>query len=391
MLRPRFASSLFLFLAMLAPTAKAQLGKNVIVPAGSEADHQLTAIANATDPAEKLKLIDALAAAHPDGDLAIAADEQYVNYYLNAKQYDKAFEYGDKLFALDPDNFNNAVNLVRAANESGNTDRLFTYAQKANDIVQRYIAMSPPEGASAEAFQQQRTQRLDAIKESRDYIEQSLFSASFQQKDPAKKADYLMRFAKLYPDSPYTPQAISMAAVAYQQSQNTPKMLEVANAAIAKDPNNIGMLLLLADYYSEKGEQLDKAGEYATKAAALCDTAKKPDGYTDEQWKKQLTLQKGLALSALGQVNIEKKDNLNAVKNLTAAAPLLKADNMSYARNQYRLGFAYLNLKKAPEARQAFTDAASVDTPYKPMAQDKLKGMGPAKPAAKSAAKKPAA
>ena len=47
--------------------------------------------------------------------MAIVVDDTYVNYYLAAKNYDKAFEYGDKLFAIDPDNFANAVNMVRAA------------------------------------------------------------------------------------------------------------------------------------------------------------------------------------------------------------------------------------------------------------------------------------
>jgi hypothetical protein len=78
-------------------------------------------------------------------------------------------------------------------------------------------------------------------------------------------------------------------------------------------------------------------------------------------------------------VNIEKKDNAQAVDNLKAAAPLVKVDDGSYARNQYRLGFALLNLKRTAEAKDAFTQAASVNSPYKAMAQDKLKGMaGPA-------------
>jgi tetratricopeptide (TPR) repeat protein len=94
-------------------------------------------------------------------------------------------------------------------------------------------------------------------------------------------------------------------------------------------------------------------------------------------------LQKGLALSALGQVNIQKKNNAQAVDNLRTAAPLLKSDDGGYARNQYRLGFALLNLKRMPEAKAAFTDAASVNSPYKALAQEKLKSL----PA--TAAKKP--
>jgi tetratricopeptide (TPR) repeat protein len=101
---------------------------------------------------------------------------------------------------------------------------------------------------------------------------------------------------------------------------------------------------------------------------------------TDEQWTQQKALQKGLALSSLGQVNIEKKDNTQAVENLKAAAPLVKPDDGSYARNQYRLGFALLNLKRNAEAKEAFTQAASVNSPYKGPAQEKLKGLaGPAR------------
>jgi hypothetical protein len=78
-------------------------------------------------------------------------------------------------------------------------------------------------------------------------------------------------------------------------------------------------------------------------------------------------------------VNIEKKQNAVAVDNLTKAAPLLKPNAALYARNQYRLGFAYLNLKRNSEAKQAFTDAASLDTPYKGPAQQKLTELSGAK------------
>jgi len=184
-----------------------------------------------------------------------------------------------------------------------------------------------------------------------------------------------VKFAQIFPDSPYAPQALGVAATAYQGAQNTAKMLEVANGLLTKDPNNVGMLLLLSDYYGERGEQLDKAEAYAKKAISALDTAPKPEGVTDDQWAQQKSLQKGLALSSLGQVNIEKKDNAQAVDNLKAAAPLVKADNTSYAHNQYRLGFALLNLKKNAEAKEAFTQAASVNSPYKDRALEKLKGL----------------
>jgi tetratricopeptide (TPR) repeat protein len=381
MARTRIFPALLLLLAIAAPACNAQLGKNILIPAGSEVDHQMSAI-SAADPAQKLQLIDEFSKAHPDGDLQIVADEQYVNYYIAAKQYDKAFEYGDKLFALDPDNFQNALSMIRAANEKGDTDRLFTYGEKANSIIQRYKTSSAPEGTSADVWERNKADKLASEKDNLDYIQQSLFSAAYNIKDPVKKAGCFGRIAKMYAGTPVETQALTMAAFTYQQAQDRPKMQAAASAVLAKDPQNIGMLLLLADDFSEKGDQLDKAETYAKKASSLIDTAKKPDHVSDEQWKQENSVQKGLALSTLGQIDLQKKLNAPAVDYLTKAAPLLKSNAVSYARNQYRLGFAYLNLKKNAEAKLAFTDAASLDSPYKGPAQQKLAELGNAKPAA---------
>lgn len=368
----------FLLCAVLWPAsrANAQIGKFVPIPANSDADHALTEINATTDPVQKLALIDKFAASPAaQGDMAIVADDLYVNYYIAAKNYDKAFAYGDKLFALDPDNFSNAVNMVRAAAEKGDTAKLFSYGEKSAAILQRYKASPPPEGMKEEAWNDQKKQTLESASDSVKYIGQLLFDGAYRAPDAAKRAALLVRFAQMFPDSPYANQALGVAAASYQQAQNGPKMLETANGLLAKDPDNVAMLILLADYYSEKGEQLDRAEANAKKAVSVLASARKPEGVTDEQWQQQSALQKGLALSALGQVNIEKKDNLQAAENLKTAAPLLKSDAGSYARNQYRLGFAFLNLKKVPEARVAFTEAASVNSPYRALAQDKLKGL----------------
>ena len=364
---------------LICATANAQhIGKYVPIPAGSEADHAMQEISAATDPAQKLALIDKFASGPGQGEMAIVADDLYVNYYLTQKDYGKAFEYGDKLFALDPDNLQNAVNMIRAASEAGDTDKLLSYGERVPGILQRFKAQPAPSGTSAEQWKDGQASAMQANADNMRYVYQAVLAGIYQTKDPVKRASQLIRYAQALPDSPYANQALGVAATSYQQAQNVPKMLEVANGLIAKDPNDLGMLLLLADYYGEKGEQLDKAEAYAKKATGLADTTPKPDGIAADLWKQQTTLQKGLALSALGQVNLQKKDNATAAQNLQTAAPLLKANDVSYARNQYRLGYAYLNLKKLPEAKQALTEAASVNSPYKQLALDKLKTL-PAK------------
>jgi len=367
------SGALFLLVCSAGPAFGQQIGKFVPIQAGSEVDHALTEISAATDLAQKLALIDKFAAgAGSEGDNPILADGLYVDYYIEQKNYDKALEYGDKLFALDPDNFQNAMNMIRAASEKGDPERVVGYGEKAQGILKRFKEAPAPEGTASQVWEEQKAKTLESNKDGVAYIQQAVYNAALQARDPGKRAALLVRFAQAFPDSPYTNQALGVAATSYLQAQNAPKMLEVANGLLAKDPNNLGMLLVLSDYYCDKTDQLAKAETYAKKAVSLLDAAPKPEGLTDEQWAQQKSLQKGLALSSLGQVNIERKDNAHAVENLKAAAPLLKPDDGSYGRNQYRLGFALLNLKKTAEAKEAFTQAASVNGPYKALAQDKL-------------------
>jgi tetratricopeptide (TPR) repeat protein len=375
----KFAVVLAILLSATGISAQ-QIGKYVPVSAGSDADRAMTEINAAGDPAQKLALIDKFAAGPGQGDMAMVADELYVNYYMAQKQYDKAFEYGDKLFAIDPGNFQNAMNMIRAASEKGDVEKLLAYGEKTQSILAAYKASPAPSGVAADIWEQQKTHTLESNRDNIRYVQQAVYNGAYQTQEPAKRADELLRFAKIFPDSDYTLTALGVAASSYQQAQNAPKMLEVANALLAKDPKNLGMLLLVSDYYGEKGEQLDKAEAYAQKAATLADSAPRPENVTEEQWTQQTALQKGLALSTLGQVNLQKKNNAQAIQNFQAAAPLLKSNEIGYARNAYRMGFAFINLRKIPEAKAAFTQAASVNSPYKQPALDKIKTL-PAGPA----------
>ena len=357
-----------------------QIGKYVPVSAGSEADRAMAEINAASDPAQKLALIDKFAVGPGQGDMALVADELYVNYYLAQKQYDKAFEYGGKLFAIDPGNFQNAMNMIRAASEKNDAEKLLAYGEKTQNILTAYKASPAPSGVAAETWERQKTQTIASNQDNIRYVQQAVYNGAYQTQEPAKRADELFRFAKIFPDSEYALTALGVAASSYQQAQNAPKMLQVANALLAKDPKNLGMLLLVSDYYGEKGEQLDKAESYARQAATLAESAARPENVSEDQWKQQTALQKGLAFSTLGQVNMQKKNNAQAIQNFQAAAPLLKSNDIGYARNAYRLGFAFLNLKKYSDAKAAFSEAASVNGPYKQPALDKIKTI-PAVPA----------
>jgi tetratricopeptide (TPR) repeat protein len=370
-----------------ASNATAQIGKSVSVAAGAPEDKALTDIYAATDGPDKVALLDKFMADYGKGDLELLGDQLYVQTYLAQKNYAKVYEYGDKVLALDPNNFSTAVIMVHAAEEQGDSKKLFDACQKVADIIKRYKSGPPPEGTPADTWNAQREIVLKTVEGDVGYVQYALLNAAYKTTDATARASLLEGYAATFPDSTYTVSAREQTAIAYQQAQNSPKMLAAAQNLLASNPDDISMLILLADTWCNDTAHLDKATTYAQHALDLLAQVKKPDNVDDDQWQKQVAIQKGLAYSSLGEVNVNKNRNPQAIDAFKQAAPLLKSDTFSYAQNQYRMGFTLAKMQRIPEARVVLTEVISLNSPYKSRAQDTLNKIGGPVGAGKAAKK----
>jgi tetratricopeptide (TPR) repeat protein len=371
----RVIITLALFLGFAA-TIAAQIGKNVAVTAGTDEDKALAAIYASPDGPDKVALIDKFMADFGKGDLELLGDQLYMQTYYAQKNYAKVYEYSEKVLTLDPNSLSAATSIAHAAEEQSDVNRLFSAGETAAAIVARYKTSPPPEGTDPQLWEATKENSLKGANADIGSVEYALVTASYKTKDPAARAALFERYVVAFPDSPYTENVREQTAVAYQQAQNTPAMLETAQSVLSKDPSNISMLLLLADYWSLNAQQLDMAGDYAQKALDILGQTLKPDNVADADWQRQVSLQKGLAYSALGEVDVDKNLNAKAVDAFKAASPLLKSDTFSYARNLYRLGFTLAKMRRIPEARPVLAEAASINGPYKARAQETLDKIG---------------
>jgi tetratricopeptide (TPR) repeat protein len=378
--------SVFLFL-IVAP-AQAQFGKTILLAAGSPEDKALQEITNTTDAAKKLELLDKWLADFGKGDMAILAYEIYLSHYAAAKDYDKAFEYGERILQLDPDSFSTSVNLVQLAQQKGDAAKLVEYGERIGAILQRYKAKPAPEGTDAELWRRQKEDAFASVAGTVQSVEYAMYTASYQAPEPAARAALLERFVSAFPSSAYAPNARVMVADAYQQARQPQKMVAFAQKVLKDEPDNFSMMNVLADYWATQKEQLEQAEEYAKKAAELAEKAEKPEGIAAEEWEKQKSLQTGLAWSALGQIHVHKNRDAQAVEALKTASPLLKPYDYYYGRNLYFLGFVLARMKRTAEARPVLSEAASVNSPYKTLAEETLAKIGGAAPAKKAAGKK---
>jgi len=216
-----------------------------------------------------------------------------VDHYIAQKNYDKAFEYGDKLFALDPDSFQNAMNMIRAASEKGDSERLVGYGEKAQGILKRYKEAPAPAGTQPQVWEEAEARTVESNKDGIAYIQQAVL-----QWGPSGEG---RREASGAPDAVRAD--LSGFAVCESGAWCGCGVLS-ASAECAKDAgsgqrtsgkrsNNLGMLLLLSDYYCDKPDQLAKAETYAKRQFPQLGAAPKSEGVTDEQWAQQKSLQKG--------------------------------------------------------------------------------------------------
>src|ERR1700693_168102 len=360
----------------ISTAAFAQIGKSVSVSAGTPEDKALTEIYAAPDGPEKVPLLDKFMADFGKGGLELLADQLYVQTYLAQKNYTKVYEFAAKELAVDPTNVSAAVAMVHAAEEQGDLKKLYDAGDKVAESIAQYKNSPAPEGTSPEQWAQQKTANLNNAQGYIGYVEYALVNAAYKTTNPIARAALFERYVTSFPDSPYTTTVREQTAIAYQQAQDTPKMLDTAQRILVTDPNNISMLLLLSDYWTENGKELDKAAADAQQALDLLAQAKKPDNLSDEQWQQQVSVEKGLAYSAIGEVNVNKGRNQPAVDAFKQASPLLKSNTVLYARNLYRLGFTLAKMQRIPEARTVLTEAVSINSPYKSKAQETLNKIG---------------
>ena len=144
-----------------AGSATAQIGKSVSVDAGTPEDKALTDIYAATDGPDKIALLDKFMADFGKGDMELLGDQLYVQSYLAQKNYAKVYEYGDKVLALDPDNFSTAVIMVHAAEEQGDSAKLFDAGQKVAEIVTRYKSDAAARGHRGRRLERAKSRRSE--------------------------------------------------------------------------------------------------------------------------------------------------------------------------------------------------------------------------------------
>lgn len=189
--------------------------------------------------------------------------------------------------------------------------------------------------------------------------------------DQAKRIELGEGFVQKYPQSRYLPIIYSSLTIAYMQSNQIPKMLEIGDKAVALTPNDVTTLAILSQTISRvtnsstpnAAQQLEKAENYSKKAIEIVPTLPKPANLTDEAFTTAKNQALVAAHSGLGLVYVKRGKNQEAIPELEAS---IKLDNAPDAVNYYLLGLANKNTSHFDDAIAAFNKCAEIASSMQP-------------------------
>jgi tetratricopeptide (TPR) repeat protein len=192
---------------------------------------------------------------------------------------------------------------------------------------------------------------------------------------------YIEGYTAAFPDSKYADQVsqYAMYTLGPGQLNDQARLVAFGEKSLARNPDNVPALLLLANAYVEdtKPTSWAKAVTYAQKVVMLS----KGDAPGAERSRK---LSAGVAHSTLGFAYMKQDKTAASVPELKSASELLKGqDDVAYTAALYRLGYAYAKLNKPAEAREVLIEVIQIPGPLQQPSKDLLAKISAAKASAK--------
>ncbi len=321
----------------------AQRHKAPIVPNTPEGE-LLSQIRSETDDAKKLALLEQFAAQYSDHGAVTWVYEQLIAAETKAGAYDKAFDYGEKLLAIDPGDARSAHAALKAAEAKRDAEAIIKWSNRTAEIAAKNVASSRPENMDEDLW----AAELDFSKQVILYTEYSLYAAVLQIPDPQTRIMLAEALDMRNPDSQYAPAVAEQWFVALMQVGRSEDALALANRWVEKGKASAEMMLAVAGAMTGN-KQTARAIELAAKAKEAIAASPKPEGVSDADWQARQTRIAGRASWIAGVAHAAENRWAEADKALREALPTIRDDQNVLAEALFYLGVANYRLAEAGE------------------------------------------
>lgn len=180
-------------------------------------------------------------------------------------------------------------------------------------------------------------------REVESYSEYALYATALQ--GPADvTVDLLSTLEQMSPKSKYLDEGYSQYFIALHRTGAGSKIPALAEKAIANFPNNVDLLMVLADLALER-KQYDRAVSYGLRVVAASQRAK-PEGMSAADWDRKRTTAMGRGHWTAGIASAVSGKYGVADKELRAALPLIKGNEEMTGNALFYLGLANYQIGK---------------------------------------------
>lgn len=338
----------------LALCATAQRHKLTAMNAETPEGKLLQQIGQETDTAKKLELLQQFAtqfSSHADMGWVLS---QMQATYLKAGDPDKAIAAGEKLLATDAMDIDAAYGNLKASEAKKDSAGVIKWSALTSEIARKTAGTAKKADESEEDF----AHAQDFAKQVDTYTEYSLYATALQEQDPAKVMQLGDTLEKRNAKSQYIVMVLPRYSIAARQANALPAAVAFGERAYERGQYSEDMLLVMADYYSQKGKP-DKVLSYSEKILEMMKSAQKPEGVSDADWQRKKAVTTGLAYWMAGTTLTNQNKFAQADKMLRASLPLLKDNEQLYGSALFHLGLANYKMAQASKDKTQIADAVT--------------------------------
>ena len=271
-MHPRFYVLLLATLSVVATPLLAQMPcPSFSIAVGTEEDKVMLAINGAENPQEQIAALDKFEQSNPDSKFIPCANEYYASISLKQNNFDKAIEYGEKDLALNYQDLNLFLTLMRAyVGSTKVSDTAFDVINKVPDQVKAEVVPQRPKEANDADWDKIQKESAELAKDSRAYAVYAFFQLLPRVTDLPKRIQIMDNFVKAYPEAEkdYAAQLNNAYFDAYRMQNQIDKAGEYGEKAVAADPNNVVIFNWLgesadnAKFFADRGQKQVLCGYY---------------------------------------------------------------------------------------------------------------------------------
>jgi tetratricopeptide (TPR) repeat protein len=289
------------------------------------------------DPVEKLHYMEQFALQYSANPAILWVYDQLQPAYMKAKSWDQAMSTGEKRIALEPDNLEAAKLSMKSAEAKGSQDDISKWADISWRMASEVLNKGGRNASDAEQMKL--------------YAEFSFFQIAEHTDDPATRLQLLEDLQHRNPKTPYAENIPAECFVIYKRLNQMDKALEVADKTLAEQPDNIDMLMAVAEYHFGKEEAREKIIIYSARLIEVMPKKARPANLDDQEWERKKTHFLGTAYYMGGVSSALISQWARGDQMLRAALPLIAGESTQEATALYELGVANYHLADANPAR----------------------------------------